>query len=237
MPEHISAYSLILEPGTRFARLQEAGELPALPDEDADRRMYHETRGFLVSRGYERYEISNYARPGRECRHNCGYWTGHPYLGFGIGAASCVDGVRFTNIDSLDDYCSRIEGAAYCTRPEAADDPGILEDAESCCNIEEAAQKGVIPAGLLFSGLRRDVHPLSTEEKMEEFMFLGLRMRGGISKQKFYSGFGKKIEDVYGAVLEKHLRQGVLEQTPDGFRLTERGIDVSNYVLADYLMD
>ena len=78
-PEHISAYSLILEEGTTFYKKyveDEAKEGPKLPDEDAEREMYHRTREFLKDRGYERYEISNYARPGMECRHNLGYWTG-----------------------------------------------------------------------------------------------------------------------------------------------------------------
>ena len=87
-PEHISAYSLILEEGTPLQAEYEAGALPPLPEEDEDRRMYHDTKSFLLSRGYRRYEISNYARPGYESRHNNGYWTGHPYLGLGLGASS-----------------------------------------------------------------------------------------------------------------------------------------------------
>lgn len=94
-PEHISAYSLIIEPGTPFYELYGEENSKAsmqLPCEDDEREMYHQTRRILHDAGYERYEISNYAKSGYECRHNLGYWERVPYLGFGIGAASFVPG-------------------------------------------------------------------------------------------------------------------------------------------------
>lgn len=104
-PEHISAYSLILEEGTPFYERYAVGDAAReIPDEEADREMYHWTREFLCGAGYERYEISNYARPGEECRHNIGYWTGVPYLGLGLGAASYMDGVRFSNTRDFSAY-------------------------------------------------------------------------------------------------------------------------------------
>ena len=104
-PEHISAYSLIIEEGTPFYERYGGKKGEALlPDEDTDRDMYHKTREFLASCGYERYEISNYAKPGRECRHNIGYWTGVPYLGLGLGAASYIEGIRFSNTRNLKEY-------------------------------------------------------------------------------------------------------------------------------------
>ena len=127
-PEHISAYSLIVEEGTPFwdrygkregeetglktddvcflhprgggqteqAPLprKRAALYPALPDEDTENRIYHFTRTFLAEQGYGRYEISNYAKPGRECLHNTGYWREVPYLGLGLGASSCINGTR-----------------------------------------------------------------------------------------------------------------------------------------------
>ncbi len=97
-PEHISAYSLIIEEGTPFYRryMTEEGQRE-LPDEETDRQMYRMTREILGERGYHRYEISNYAREGLECRHNLTYWTGGEYVGFGLGAASYLDGRRFAN--------------------------------------------------------------------------------------------------------------------------------------------
>lgn len=102
-PEHISAYSLIVEEGTPFYELYEKGEL-ILPDEETERRMYWKTGEILAEYGYEQYEISNYAKPGYACKHNCGYWIRKDYLGFGIGAASLYQNTRFRNGDSLADY-------------------------------------------------------------------------------------------------------------------------------------
>ncbi len=99
-PTHISAYSLILEEGTPFYEREDL----ALPDEEEERLMYEETAGILQSYGYHQYEISNYAKPGYECRHNTGYWRRIPYLGLGLGAASYWGGCRFVNTDDLQRY-------------------------------------------------------------------------------------------------------------------------------------
>ena len=102
-PEHISCYSLIIEEGTPFYDLYESGRL-ALPDEDEEREMYYLTERFMNAHGYHRYEISNYARTGYECRHNVRYWTRAPYVGFGIGAASLNDEIRWSNTRDLQRY-------------------------------------------------------------------------------------------------------------------------------------
>lgn len=102
-PEHISAYSLILEEGTPFYEMQD--ELN-LPDEDAERLMYERTAQILKAHGYEQYEISNYAKSGKACVHNIGYWTGVEYLGFGLGASSLLDHTRFSNTDDMEEYLS-----------------------------------------------------------------------------------------------------------------------------------
>ena len=167
-PEHISAYSLIVEEGTPFYEMDRKGAL-VLPDEECDRLMYEKTGELLEKAGYRRYEISNYARPGCECRHNCGYWRRREYLGLGIGAASLIGNCRFRNGDSL---------AAYL------DDP---------------------------LGVREEEEELSLEEQMEEFMFLGLRMTEGVPVSEFEALFGKRPEQVYGAVIEKNIRDGLLE--------------------------
>jgi oxygen-independent coproporphyrinogen-3 oxidase len=111
-PEHISAYSLIVEEGTPFyeryhedAARREAGEeCFYLPSEEEERRMYELTAQYLRGAGMYRYEISNYAMPGYECRHNCGYWRRVDYVGFGLGASSLLDNVRYRNPEELDVY-------------------------------------------------------------------------------------------------------------------------------------
>lgn len=203
-PEHISAYSLIIEEGTPLASLLDAGELPDLPSEDEDRQMYHFTKQFLASKGYRRYEISNYAIAGYECRHNCGYWTGHEYLGLGLGASSCLGGERFRNPDKMDDY------------RKAVNDTNEYDPVNA---------------------MRRERQTLTREDHMEEFMFLGLRMTEGVSEKEFEKRFGVKMEDIYGGVLHRHLEQNVIRRTPDHrIALTEYGLDVASYVMADYLL-
>lgn len=98
-PEHISAYSLIIEEGTPFAKRK-----LNLPDEDTEYRMYEDTAGILAEYGYEQYEISNYAKKGLSCRHNIGYWTRKEYLGLGLGAASLWGAQRFSNTSDFSLY-------------------------------------------------------------------------------------------------------------------------------------
>lgn len=100
---HISAYSLIVEEGTPFFKLYEEDKLD-LPDEETERQMYYRTKEILGAAGFNRYEISNYAKEGCECRHNVRYWRREDYLGLGLGASSCMENVRFKNTDWLDEY-------------------------------------------------------------------------------------------------------------------------------------
>lgn len=105
-PEHISAYSLIVEEGTPFYKKYGEGTEgeTLLPSEEDEREMYYRTEVLLREAGYHRYEISNYAKSGRECRHNLGYWERKNYLGIGIGASSLIDNVRYKNTECLYDY-------------------------------------------------------------------------------------------------------------------------------------
>lgn len=105
-PEHISAYSLIIEEGTPFAESygEDAPFEDELPSEEDERWMYDYTEECLSRAGYHRYEISNYAKSGRECRHNLGYWEREEYLGVGLGASSLLNNVRYKNIEDLNAY-------------------------------------------------------------------------------------------------------------------------------------
>ena len=196
-PEHISAYSLIIEEGTPFYERMH-GDLPlALPEEDEERIIYHSTREFLEPIGYKRYEISNYALPGFECRHNIGYWKRENYLGLGLGASSMVDNVRWKNTSDMNGYLSG----------------------------ERA---------------RQEEEKLGRADQMAEYMFLGLRMMEGISKEKFFETFGQDYDFTYGLTTARLIDEGLLQQivsdSGDCFvSLTEKGIDVSNIVLAEFL--
>ncbi|MEH2064508.1 MAG: radical SAM family heme chaperone HemW [Nostoc sp.] len=103
LPTHISIYDLTIEPGTAFGRYYKPGDTP-LPTDEATVKMYQMGQQVLTSAGYEHYEISNYAQPDHQCRHNRVYWENLPYYGFGMGAASYVEGKRFTRPRKTKEY-------------------------------------------------------------------------------------------------------------------------------------
>lgn len=251
-PEHISSYSLIVEEGTLMEkRVEEAQKLgkDILPDEDEERKMYHLTKELLKASGYERYEISNYAKPGKECRHNMGYWNRVEYLGFGIGAASLYKEERETNISDISDYTNKLENwtAGVCiseTNPESKECPNIFEtlnitensnitkcpNVTECSNITECSEAGKL------SGIKESKQLLSVEEQMEEFMFLGLRLMRGISTAEFEGKFQVQYNRIYGPIVEKLKKQSLLSVEKDRIWLTEKGIDVSNYVMSEFIL-
>ena len=195
-PEHISAYSLIIEEGTPFGEKYGSEEgRKLLPDEDSEREMYHETKRFLRACGYERYEISNYAKPGRACRHNIGYWTGVPYLGLGLGASSYMDGCRFVVNSDMKQY------------------------------LEEKP------------GMFTDVEKLTKKDMEEEFFYVGLRMTAGVSLPEFERRFGVSAKDVYPGLMEMFVEEKAAVFQGDRFVLTDYGLDVSNYIMAQFLQD
>lgn len=118
-PEHLALYELSVEAGTPFAEREARGQLP-LPDDDGMAEMELLAQELLAAPGYRRYEISNYARPGCECRHNLNYWHNGPYLGLGAGAVSSFDGLRLTNLHDPEAYMARINsGLPAFTEGEA----------------------------------------------------------------------------------------------------------------------
>ena len=141
-PDHLSCYSLILEPGTPLA-LQVASGALETPDEDATLAMQHAAARILARRGYARYEISNYALPGHTCRHNEIYWTRGDYLGLGLSAHSLMNGERFANTDALDDYLSGVrEISREIITAEAAREEAIMLGTRTARGIAPALVAG-----------------------------------------------------------------------------------------------
>ena len=243
-PQHISAYSLIVEVGTPFyekygqesEKLQATGEKqPDLPSEEEEREMYALTEKLLAAAGYHRYEISNYALPGRECRHNLVYWKRGNYVGFGLGAASMVENVRFENIREMQEYL-----AEYAGMPDA--EPVFAEvaqrDAQVLPNEQESSlREDTHSEDEQELSIRENVHPLSPQEQMEETMFLGLRLTEGVSKAEFHRQFGVSMEQIYGEVIRKNTAKGLLIDEAGYVCLTREGMDLSNYVMAQFLLD
>lgn len=194
-PEHISAYSLIIEEGTPFyERYGEGRHAEELPNEDIERQMYVRTGEILEDYGYHRYEISNYAKDGYECRHNLGYWDRKEYLGLGAGASSLMDHIRWKEPDHIGPSTGL-----------------VLEERED------------------FTRLRR-------KDEMEEFMFLGLRKINGVSEYDFYKSFRVSMDEIYKESIENLIKEGLLVREENRIRLTDRGIDLSNYALSQFLL-
>ena len=200
-PAHLSVYSLIIEEGTPFWQIygeddesdEKTDGMPSLPSEEDEREMVHLTEKMLTQAGYVHYEVSNYALPGRECRHNLVYWRRGEYLGVGLGAASLIGDMRFRNTSDPAAYRQD-----FCTREES--------------------------------------EKLSRKAQMEETMFLGLRCLDGISIRDFEERFGCRIDSVYGDVISRYTDLGLLKMEDGRIMLTGRGMDVSNLILADFLL-
>lgn len=199
-PEHISAYSLIIEEGTPFfEEYSEKGEkYQLLPSEEEERSMYYETQIQLHEAGYKRYEISNYAKKNKECVHNLGYWERKSYLGLGLGASSLMNETRHMNYRNYKDYKDIINSKA----------PPI----EQSENITKVTQQ-------------------------EEYIFLGLRKIKGISLEQYKECFGDGIEKNYKNSLEELFHDNLITKKGEFLHLTEKGIDLSNYVLSKFLID
>ena len=204
-PEHLSIYGLQLEEGTDFFERFNAGEFDETSDE-LDRKMYHRTCDILMDSGFEHYEISNWAKPGFECRHNLKYWQFDEYLGIGPSAASFVDGFRFEVKPSAKDFISN-----------------YARDMRNATNAEQCTT--------LFS----EIHQNSLRDSAGEFAFTALRTQDGISFDKFKKEFDVEFMKFYEKEkpeIERFKTLGNVEIDEVGLRLTRKGIDVSNSIMA-----
>ncbi len=206
-PNHISAYSLILEEGTVLSAAVEKGQC-SLPDEDETAEMYERGAAWLKRAGYMQYEVSNFARPGFECRHNIGYWQDAWYLGMGLAAHSMLPPnreeakrgavrVRRANPESLDAYIKALEA-------------------------------GKLP--------ETQIELIQSQEAMFESMMLGLRMTRGVSEAEFEKRHGVALVQRYGEALRGLVRDGlgawlVEETSTRRFALTPRGLEMQNEAL------
>ena len=189
---HLSCYELKVEEGTLFHGMQQRGTLN-LPGEEELSAMDRVRREILQSAGFERYEISNYAREGHRSRHNLLYWKNLPYLGAGTGACSRTGNLRRTNTTEMGKYL-------------------------------ESLEQGTLPPAHL--------EPISEEMSFEETVFLGLRLLEGLDFSVVDQRYGIDFMKRYNEEAGRFLEYGLLERTPRGIRLTERGLDMGNQVMA-----
>ncbi len=176
---HLSLYQLTIEENTVFAK---KGILPL--NEEAAADMYLSTTNTLQQNGFEHYEISNYAQPNRQCRHNLLYWQGDDYVGIGEGAHGRL----------------RIENHFYATTHHL--------------QLEE----------------------LTATERAEELLLMGLRLRSGINKQKFYQNCGLNLDDIIDTKAAKDfVSDGLLINTPQNLKITSSGLLVTNKIIEELI--
>ena len=210
-PEHLSLYSLIVEEGTPlFAWVRDGRVLPADDDTAAD--MYEYAQQRLAAAGYGQYEISNWAKPGHECRHNLTYWRNLPYIGLGAGAHSSFAGHRFAEVRPIAGYIGRVRAAVAGDNGESGTD--------------------TLPAGAIASD---EAIPPALE--MAETAICGLRLNDGISRAEFAERFGRTFEQVFDERLAEVRELALIETVGDRVRLTEHGRLLGNEVFERLLPD
>ena len=195
-PNHISAYALTLEHGTPFGRWSKRGLL-LFPDPDLAAEMYEWASEAFESSGYIQYEISNWAKPNRECVHNLQYWRGLPYLGLGAGAHGYANGYRYSNVLRIKTYIDRL----------------ISLDSQFP-NLEFPLSPAAV-----------NHHRQTQHDEMSEYMLTGLRLtHDGIAASAFRRRFGCELKDVYRKEMDELIHLGLLEwhrETSEAFRASE----------------
>ena len=213
-PEHLSLYALTLEPGTSMERWVRDGRMPA-PDLDLAADMYELAEAALSQAGFRHYEISNWALPGRECRHNLAYWRMEPYLGAGAGAHSFLLERRFANVASPHAYADRLLPARKPTRePDRTAHPAsAMSNAGAVDSVEET----------------------TPDSLMADTMMMGLRLNSGVNDADFRSQFGAGLAATFGPLIDELSDAGLLESDRGGIRLTPRGRLLGNEVFGRFV--
>jgi len=211
-PEHLSLYALTLEEGTPLAADVARGRPPA-PDPDLAADMYLWAGEALAAAGYQQYEISNWALPGRRCRHNLVYWHNEPYLGLGAGAHSCLGGFRFAAVRDPSRYIRDV--MARGAEPHADGLAAFLAGLRHLETVEETT-----PA-----------------RAMAETVILGLRLVEGVSAAAFRRRFGASLLSVYGPAVAELTALGLLERANGRVRLTPKGRLLGNEAFERFLPD
>ncbi|MGA2285448.1 MAG: radical SAM family heme chaperone HemW [Dehalococcoidia bacterium] len=208
-PEHLSLYALTLEDGTPLARRVARGEC-AEPDADTQADMYDWSSERLASAGYEQYEISNWARSGRRCRHNLTYWRCEPYLGLGAGAHSYLGDWRFANAKSPRRYISAIERLGAMRTIGSTGAPAKLPQVRSAERLDAATA-------------------------LADALILGLRLNDGVSRESLGRRFGVDVGERYRDEIAYLTEVGLLESVDGCMRLTARGRLLGNEVFQRFL--
>ena len=212
-PPHLSLYCLTLESGTPMERWVRQGELPE-PDPDLAADMYTAAREALDEGGYRHYEISNWATPGFDCRHNMAYWLNRSYLGVGPGAHSCLQRYRFWDVASPRSYIHRVQ--EWASQDVAPLNHFGQDELSSICPVD-------------------GVEGIEPRLEMAETMFLGLRLLDGLRIEDFMRRFGHDPMELYGPQVRELEELGLLEHADGVLRLTPQGCLLANQVFMRFL--
>jgi oxygen-independent coproporphyrinogen-3 oxidase len=219
VPDHVSMYGLTVEPNTAFASDIASGRLAA-PDGDLAADMYEFAIERMSRLGYRHYEISNWALPGRESRHNLAYWRNAAYLGAGPGAHSYLGQWRFANLKTPREYIRRA-AALRGVAPQKTSAPD-----SALPSIEYMRAAGVVET----------CEAIPPPLEMAETMMMGLRLNDGIDAQAFRDRFGVAVGAVYGSEIRELTGLGLIEFDPRGVRLTARGRLLGNEVFERFML-
>ena len=196
-PEHISVYSLILEENTKLEDMVIKGKLE-LPDDEIERKMYWYVKKTLEKYKYIHYEISNFARPGFESKHNSDCWNQNEYIGIGAAASSFMNNARYENTSDLEEYISNIENDKPSKNIQLQE---LLDD----------------------------------ESKIDEYMMLSLRKISGVNISEFKRKFNQNPIIRYNKILEKLIKEELIEIDGNNIRLSSKGIDLANLVWEEFI--
>lgn len=213
-PEHLSLYALTVEEGTKLAYDIDHGKIPE-PDADMQAEMYEWSQERLAKTAYAHYEISNWALPGEECRHNLVYWRNEEWLGLGPGAHSHWGSHRFADVYSPRRYIEAITESQASPLPSFDNSAELLEAMRQVTFIDRQ----------------------SPELQIADTAILGLRLNAGLDLAAFRRRFGISLEDMHGETLVEMTEAGLLERSNGTIRLTMRGRSLANEVFVRLLPD
>ena len=212
-PEHMSIYSLEIAENTEFGRRLKNHEMEEQIF-SVDRTMYRIALEALRKRGLYRYEISNVARPGKECRHNLKYWSLEDYMALGTGAHGYIKGVRYSNVSNIENYISMMKN-------------------QDLFNLNKLGESEAYGADCVDY-----YHINSFMDNVSEYTFTALRTRGGVDFKKFEEMFNRSFWDVYSNEKEEfdsYVRSGFAVSDDEHIALTLDGIDISNRIMAIFV--
>lgn len=231
-PTHISVYSLIIEEGTVIAQKIGNHQLQEM-DEDLERNMYWYVKDTLELNGYKHYEISNFAKEGKESKHNLNCWLQKEYIGIGLAAHSYINGIRYANCETIEEYVDNME----------------VENNELIAKIFTNAQRTDTEKNI--ENNRRDeekVHKIkqiekiyeieevqNIEDKKKEYMLLGLRKIEGVQISKFKEKYIDNPIFLYRKELEKLVEEQLIMIDGDYIKLTNKGLDLANLVWEEFI--